>query len=137
MFGAPRTKKNSQEIRRRGGFRVGRCPVCKQLRGTPFITPSKAWKQWVMSAQIQFEDLPPFRVPEPITVPVNCRAVFYRDVKSKGRGDAVGFYQGLADVLEKRCVIRNDELIRTWDGSHLDVDIENPRTEVVLELMEV
>ncbi len=72
-------------------------------------------------------------MPPPVAVPVNCRALFYRDKKSEKQGDASGFYQGLADLLEKRNVIRNDSLILTWDGSRVYTDIENPRTEVVLE----
>jgi hypothetical protein len=64
-----------------------------------------------------------------LIAPYNCAAIFYRDAN---RGDAVGYYQGLADVLEKAQVITNDKFITQWDGSRLLVDRENPRVELVL-----
>ena len=65
--------------------------------------------------------------------PHNCRALFYRDA---ARGDAVGYYQGLADLLEKRGVISNDKWLVSWDGSRLEIDKENPRVEVTLTVWE-
>ena len=120
VHGAPRTKKNSGRI--------------VQTRGRPRLLPSKAWGEWMESAEIDFEfiGMDAVRGACPI-IPdhaLNCRAVFYRDAR---RGDAVGFYQGLADLLEKRGVVRNDAQIVSWDGSRLDVDRENPRVEVLLE----
>jgi hypothetical protein len=56
--------------------------------------------------------------------------LFYRDAE---RGDAVGYYQGLADLLEKRGVVANDRLIMSWDGSRLLKDSANPRVELTLE----
>jgi len=129
VYGPPRTKKNSNEIRRRGGARSGRCHCCGKLKGAPFVAPSRAWEAWLASAVIVFQPLSCRHVTEP----VNCNAVFYRDKKSKNQGDACGFYQGLADVLEKHGVVANDSLIVTWWGTRLDVDVDNPRTEVVLE----
>ena len=72
--------------------------------------------------------------PSPVgtDAPLNCRALFYRDAR---RGDAVGYYQGLADLLEKRGVIENDAQLTQWDGSRLLLDRENPRVEI--ELTEV
>lgn len=65
----------------------------------------------------------------PIDFEVNCRALFYRDAN---QGDAVGYYQGLADVLEKGQVVKDDKWIVSWDGSRLCKDAASPRVEVLL-----
>lgn len=119
ITGAPRTKKNSREH-----FNVpgrGLVPM-----------PSKAWRAWVQSARLldgNGLDINPYRplIPD---IALNCRATFYRDAR---RGDAVGFYQGLADLLEKRRVISNDAQLVSWDGTRLAIDRDNPRTEISLE----
>ena len=65
----------------------------------------------------------------PIDTPHNIAAVFYRDAN---RGDAVGYYQGLADLLEKFGIVSNDKWLVSWDGSRLRKDKLNPRVEVEL-----
>lgn len=109
VYGAPRTKKTHNRVVTKGGVRV---------------LPSRAWSEWVKTAQIAVRHQPslPAR-------PYNCRALFYRDAK---RGDAVGYYQGLADLLEKRGVIPDDKWLVAWDGSRLEVDRDNPRVEITL-----
>lgn len=89
------------------------------------VLPAKEWRWWVQNAPI----LGCFSV---IREAVNCRALFY--LTPRQRGDAVGYYQGLADLLEKRRVVENDRLIVSWDGSRLLVDAAKPRVEVVLEV---
>ena len=61
--------------------------------------------------------------------PLNCAAIFHRDAN---RGDAVGYYQGLADALEKAGIVADDKWIAQWDGSRLTKDANRPRIEVVL-----
>jgi hypothetical protein len=61
--------------------------------------------------------------------PINCCAIFYRDAD---RGDAVGYYQGLADALEAAGVVADDKWIKQWDGSRLAKDAGRPRIEVTL-----
>jgi Holliday junction resolvase RusA-like endonuclease len=111
IYGAPRTKKTSNRLVRAGKRAV--------------VLPSKAWATWVQEAKIRG-----LSARLPLTAALNCRAVFYRDAD---RGDAVGYYQGLADLLEKRRVIANDKQIVSWDGSRLLKDATNPRVEVTLE----
>lgn len=65
----------------------------------------------------------------PIAVPCNVAATFYRDAN---RGDALGYYQALADILERARVVENDRLIESWDGSRLELDRQNPRVELVI-----
>jgi hypothetical protein len=105
IMGSPRTKKNHGWRTKHG----------KHM-------PSKAWAKWAAWAEL---DGAPFG----ILWDVNCKALFYRDAK---RGDAVGFYQGLADLLEKRGVVVNDKQLVSWDGSRLLKDKDNPRVEVEL-----
>ncbi len=61
--------------------------------------------------------------------PLNCAAIFYRDAN---RGDAVGYYQALADALEAAGVVTDDKWITQWDGSRLEKDAKRSRIEVTL-----
>ena len=117
--GAPRTKKNSRKHIRRAGKIV---PI-----------PSDAWRFWLNTARVFISSRE--RRPFPLfpDEALNCRAVFFRDAR---RGDAVGYYQGLADLLEKLQIVANDAQIVTWDGSRMALDRENPRVELELELAE-
>jgi len=126
---APRTKKNHGRLVR--------------AKGRQFLLPSKTWQVWCDTAVIRL-DRPPqllgwewagLGIVEDVLLPdqaLNCAAVFYRDAR---RGEAVGYYQGLADLLEKRRVITNDVQIVSWDGTRMSLDPSNPRT--VVELTEV
>jgi Holliday junction resolvase RusA-like endonuclease len=114
-MGPPRTKKNH-------GFRT------KQGHQMP----SHAYTAWNRIAQTQLAAWrSSCRVPLPITDPVNCRATFFREAN---RGDAVGYYQALADTLEAAGIVENDRLIVSWDGSRLAKDSDLPRVEIVLEV---
>jgi len=139
VWGKPRTKKNHGIITTVGAMKRA------------VLLPSPEFRQWEKSAQISIgekqdpwcwhpareikglpAELQPKDPPRLISKPiqVNCRALFYRDRRV---GDAVGFYQGLADLLEARGVVENDIQIVSWDGSRLLADPERPRVEVVLE----
>lgn len=125
IHGAPRTKKNhGRRIKR--GRRI-------------FHVPSQACTDWTDAAVLQLRaqlarwHRAPFRGPTvaaPKGDPVNVRALFYRDAN---RGDAVGYYQALADALQAAGVVEDDKLCVSWDGSRLLVDKARPRVEVTLE----
>jgi Holliday junction resolvase RusA-like endonuclease len=112
--GAPRTKKNHGRLVRAGGRHR--------------LIPSAAFGAWNAVAQVHLLKIDTM----PLLVPVNCRALFYRDAL---RGDAVGYYQALADALEEARIVENDALIVQWDGSRLLKDAANPRIEVTLETL--
>lgn len=121
VWGSPRTKKTSNQVVTKGRVRV---------------LPSKAWSRWVKTAPILrgiTREEPVRQVLSIADRPYNICATFYRDAR---RGDAVGYYQGLADLLEKRGVISDDKWLCAWDGSRLRVDRVNPRVEVVLTVMD-
>lgn len=113
--GKPRTKKNSSRITGRGTH--------------PRLLPSKAWQEWADAVVPQIKAWRERQGLQPIAVDVNCAALFYRDAL---RGDAVGYYQGLADVLEHAGIVINDKWIVSWDGSRLKKDASRPRVELVL-----
>lgn len=135
----PRTKKNS------------RTHVRKRAKTGNIITvplPSEAYKtmegQIVMWARtslaVNANNLPrltangnPCRAERLfLAQPLNCCAIFYRE---KDLGDAVGYYQGLADALEAAGVVADDKWIRQWDGSRLRKDAKRPRIEVTLRAL--
>ncbi len=112
ILGAPRTKKNS-------GWRT---KLGHQM-------PSHAYLAWEAIAGPQLAIVRArFKLKFPILTDVNCEAIFYRDAD---RGDAVGYYQALADCLEKHGILKNDRQIVSWDGSRLR-KAEEPRVEVRL-----
>jgi hypothetical protein len=81
LFGAPRTKKNHSRLKW--------APKKKRT----VLVPSAAYEEWCNHVCVQLATM---REPLP-DLHYNCAAVFYRDAD---RGDAVGYYQGLADALE-------------------------------------
>jgi len=125
----PRTKKNS------------RTHVRKRAKSGNMITvplPSDAYRE--MEGQIVVfvarRQLRLAAFPFPVSMqalrleqPINCAAIFYRDAD---RGDAVGYYQALADSLEAAGVVADDKWIKQWDGSRLAKDASRPRIEVTL-----
>ena len=121
----PRTKKNSPQL----------IPNMEY----PILVPSEAYREWeraAISSAIRSEVITRDRHTKEITFreatinyPVNCRALIYRD---RNVGDANGYYQGIADLLEKIGVVVNDRLIVSWDGSRLRKDPDRPRIEVEL-----
>ncbi len=112
VSGPPRTKKTSNRI-----FRVG---------GKPKVMPSEAWLNWAATATVSRLVPMPWSNP---TGDLNLCALFFRDAD---RGDAVGYYQGIADLLERRGILANDKQIVSWDGSRLLIDRTRPRVELVL-----
>lgn len=95
------------------------------------IRPSQAWMAWRNTVRRWWLELPAVerRNRVPASVEVNCAALFYRDAR---RGDAAGYYQGLADVLQELEIVPNDGQIVQWDGSRLYVDRADPRVELTI-----
>ena len=118
--GVARTKKNSGRIVPRGNRHI--------------ILPSEAWQRWCDAVAPKMREALAEAGHVPIDFPVNCKALFYRDAL---RGDACGFYQGLADLLEHGGVVANDKWITRWDGSRLCKDSSRPRIELELTRIEI
>lgn len=108
----PRTKKNSGQI--------------ITVNGRQLMMPSPEYRKWETGcARAAMYD----RTAPAITFEVNCAALIYRD---RNVGDAVGYYQAIADCLEALGVVRNDRLIVSWDGTRMLKDALNPRVELEL-----
>jgi len=125
----PRTKKNS------------RTHVRKRAKTGNMITvplPSDAYRQMEagirsfsrsLGGYVLYQSHVVLLASLQLAQPLNCAAIFYRDAD---RGDAVGYYQGLADALEAAGVVADDKWIKQWDGSRLAKDAGRPRIEVTL-----
>lgn len=118
----PRTKKNSR--------------VHAKVRGRTVPLPSDAYREmeagivaWARARSIAGILLADAQLSQPL----NCAAIFYRDAN---RGDAVGYYQALADALESAGVLSDDKWIVQWDGSRLAKDAKRPRIEVTLTALD-
>lgn len=108
----PRTKKNSQQI-----------VMCK---GRPIIIPSKLYKQYEKDCGYFMPKV------ETITEAVNVQAVYY--MPTKRRVDLCNLHEALCDVLVHYKVVEDDnsKIIATMDGSRVEFDKLNPRTEVTI-----
>lgn len=106
----PRTKKNHSQIVN------GRLIPSKQYT----IYRKEAMK--VLLAQERPE--------KPIDYPVNVKAVYY--MRTKRRVDKTNLEAALMDILVDAGILLDDnyKIAATSDGSYVDVDKENPRTEV-------
>jgi Holliday junction resolvase RusA-like endonuclease len=121
------TKKTSNQVVHSGP----KCRGCHRGIGRPFVLPSSQSKAWTKSAVKQM--LAQIAAMKgrvfPIAHAVNCRALIYRE---RAVGDAVNFYQAVADALQEGGVLANDRLIVSWNGSELLKDAANPR--ILIEL---
>ena len=126
----PRTKKNHGSVIKRGGRKF-------HIPSEAYSTMESLVSEWAKtSLATDANKLPVLDGSKAIRAallclaqPLNCAAIFYRDAN---RGDAVGYYQGLADALESAGVLSNDKWIVQWDGSRLAKDAKRPRIEVTL-----
>jgi len=130
ILGPPATKKTSQRIFRPkgGGIRV---------------VPSKRSKDWEQGAIGQlvghhlWDEARHGRLPL-FTGRVSVSAQIYR---ARDVGDLVGYCQAIGDALQGGggrknrvpCVLADDRQIKSWDGSRLLIDRENPRVELEIE----
>lgn len=131
----PRTKKNSRRHVKRRSKSTGKT-ITVPLPSKHYERMEADVAVWARTSSV----LDPARVSGPwgystldLAQPLNCTAIFYRDAN---RGDAVGYYQGLADALESAGVLSDDKWIVQWDGSRLGKDAERPRIEVTLTALD-
>lgn len=107
----PRTKKNSQSI------------IIN--KGRPLIIPSTAYSRYEKECR-------PFIpiVDKPIECPVNVKVNYY--MATHRRVDLVNLLQATSDMLVHYKVLKDDNsnIIKSYDGSTVDYDKENPRCEI-------
>lgn len=109
---APISKKNHSQI------------IRNTKTGKLMVIPSKQYKE--------YEHESAWFMPHIKTIdrPVNIRAAFY--MPTRRRVDLVNLLQALCDILVKYSVIEDDNynIVAGFDGSRVDYDKENSRTEV-------
>ena len=112
----PVTKKNSQQI-----ILVG---------GRPRIIPSKKYKEY------ERDCIPFLTHVEPVTGRLNVKAVYF--MRTRRRVDLINLHEALHDILVKAGVLEDDncKIIYSTDGSYVDYDKENPRTEVTITYLD-
>lgn len=90
------------------------------------IIPSEKFKQYEKDAEMFI----PFM--DAIDYKVNVKAVYY--MKTRRRVDLINLHEALHDILVKYRVLADDDskIVYSTDGSYVDYDKENPRTEVTI-----
>lgn len=109
---APRTKKNSQQI--------------IMVKGRPMIIPSKAYKQYEKDCGVFLTHV------EPFLSPCNVKCLFF--MPTRRRVDLNNLLNCITDVLVKHGILMDDNsnIIKSFDGSRVYYDKENPRTEIII-----
>ena len=112
----PVTKKNSQQI--------------VLVSGRPRIIPSKKYKEY------ERDCIPFLTHVEPVTGRLNVKAVYF--MRTRRRVDLINLHEALHDILVKAGVLEDDncKIIYSTDGSYVDYDKENPRTEVTITYLD-
>lgn len=114
--GAPITKKNSQRIVRFGN---GRCS----------IRPSKAFEEYQKSASVFI----PGKLRNGLNGRYNVKCVYYMPTRRKV--DLVNLLEATCDILVHYRVFEDDnsKIVVSHDGSKVEYDKKNPRTEIEIE----
>ena len=109
----PKTKKNSQQI------------IYNRKKKRHMIIQNQSYLSY---EQICSEYIPQLH----IDYPVNIKAVYYR--ATKHRVDLTNLHEALHDILIKYgCIVDdNYKIVHSTDGSYVDFDKENPRTEITI-----
>lgn len=113
----PVTKKNSQQI------------CINKNTGKRYIRPSKDYEQYACEAMLFMPELG-------IDYPVNVQAVYY--MPTRRRVDLINLHSALHDAMVDAGTVVDDNcrIIVSTDGSRVDYDKENPRTEVTITRLE-
>lgn len=111
---APRTKKNSQELRK------------NRKTGKYFIGQSEAYEDYENYASYFLRPKPR----KPIDYPVTVRCVFY--MPTRRRVDKSNLEASVHDILVKFGVLADDnrDVIASTDGSRVFYDKDHPRAEI-------
>ena len=91
------------------------------------VIPSKQYRQYEKDCAVFMPKA------EGINEPVNVKAVYY--MPTRRRVDLCNLHEALCDILVHYRIVEDDncKIIATMDGSRVEYDKENPRTEVTIE----
>ena len=109
----PVTKKNHSQV--------------VMIKCRPVVLPSKPYQEYEKKCK---EFMP--KVDEPINYPINLECHFYKGTHRKC--DLTNLLQAVCDILVKYNVLEDDNysIVSSTDGSFVDYDKENPRTEIYI-----
>ena len=99
--------------------------------GKPIVLPSKQYREFekevIKQTTIHFGNV------EPIDYPINLQAIFYKDKNYKS--DLVGYEQAICDALVKAGLLLDDNsnIVKSMDGSRVELDKHYPRVEITIE----
>lgn len=112
---APTTKKNSNQI--------------VKAKGRYMIIPSAKYKKYEKECGKYIPNV------EPIDEPCNVQCVYY--MPTRRRVDLSNLLSCTLDVLVKYKVLADDNsnIVATMDGSRVEYDKDNPRTEITITLI--
>lgn len=112
--GDPRTKKNSQQIRRRGDRH--------------WIAPSEAYRQYAGACSFMI----PSKMRLHIDHPVNVQCVYHMATRRKV--DLVNLLEATLDILVAAGVLADDNsrIAASHDGSRVQYDRHNPGVEIII-----
>lgn len=120
LYGNPASKKNSMNV----GF--------NKYTGRTFVTQSQRYKDYEKDCikQIQFNS--DLKRLEPINEPVNIQCIYYKE--NNRRCDLSNLINATLDIMVKGGVIADDnfKIVASLDGCRVEVDKENPRTEIII-----
>lgn len=109
----PVTKKNHSQV--------------VMIKGRPLVLPSKPYQEYEKKCK---EYIP--KVKEPINIPINLECHFFKSTHRKC--DITNLLQAVCDILVKYKLLEDDNysIVASVDGTFVDYDKENPRTEVYI-----
>lgn len=95
--------------------------------GKPFIAQSEKYLVYEKAAGYYIT-----RPEEPIDEAVNVQTLYF--MKDRRRVDLVNLQEATLDILVRHGVLKDDHsgIVASMDGSRVEVDRENPRTEIVI-----
>lgn len=98
------------------------------------MLPSKQYQQF--EKEVKSFILANFGNIEPIEDPINLKCIFYKE--QDRRADLCGYLQAIQDALVKSGLLKDDnaKIVKSVDGSRVDLDRENPRIEVCIRKVE-
>ena len=121
VLGPPVTKKNHGRM-----VPLGRT-------GRTILLPSKPYVQWLEASWPQARRQWFAMFGRTLTTACAVTATVYRVRRT---GDLDNFLAAAGDMLQHAGVVKNDRLIRSWDGSRLEKDAERPRLELLITPLE-
>ena len=98
------------------------------IKGRPIVLPSKPYQEYEKKCK---EYMP--KLEKTIDYPINLECHFYKGTRRKC--DLTNLLQAVCDILVKYKIIDDDNysVVASVDGSFVEYDKENPRTEIYIE----